>query len=121
MMIFVVADRFKVNPRYEEMCEERFLHRVRLVEGVPGFFKRERHHPIGDGWYTSITCWESRAHHDAWRRSPSSTTPHRDEPPAEMFADPAVREVAEVVQFSYSPLAFLDAMCKGTGGRGGVA
>lgn len=109
-MIFVVADRFKVNPGYEEMCEERFLHSVHLVEGVPGFFKWELHRPIGDGWYASITCWESRAHHDAWRRSQLSTTLHREEPPTGMFAAPPVREMAEVVQSSYSPLAFLDAL-----------
>jgi heme-degrading monooxygenase HmoA len=120
-MIFVVADRFKVNPGYEEMCEERFLHGVRMVEGVPGFFKWELHRPIGDGWYASITCWESRAHYDAWRRSQSSTMLRRDEPPAGMFAAPTVREVAEVVQSSYSPLAFLDAMRYGTGERDEVA
>ena len=64
-MMFVIANRRKVNAGYEDMFEELFRHQAHLVEGMPGFFKWELHRPLGDGWYVSITYWESRQHHDA--------------------------------------------------------
>jgi heme-degrading monooxygenase HmoA len=109
-MLFVIANRFKVNHGYEAMFEELFLHRAHLLESMPGFFKWELHRPIGDGWYASITYWESREHYDAWRRSEAFRTAHRDKPPEGMFAAATMLEMAEVVQSSHSPQAFLDAM-----------
>jgi heme-degrading monooxygenase HmoA len=76
---------------------------------MPGFFKWELHRPLADGWYASITYWESRAHHEAWRRSEAFRTAHRDKPPKDMFAAPDAPEMTEVVESSYSPQAFLEA------------
>jgi heme-degrading monooxygenase HmoA len=109
-MMFVIANRFKVNPGYEAMFEELFLHRAHLVEGMPGFYKWELQRPLGEGWYAGITYWESREHHDAWRSSETFKTANRDKPLEGMLAAPNVLEMAEVVQSSYSPRAFLDAM-----------
>jgi heme-degrading monooxygenase HmoA len=64
-MMFVVANRFKVNYGYEDMSEERFRQCTHLVEGTARFIKWELHRPIGDGWYASITYRECRAHHEA--------------------------------------------------------
>jgi heme-degrading monooxygenase HmoA len=36
MMLFVVVERFKVNPGYEEMCEERFLDALRCIPSEQG-------------------------------------------------------------------------------------
>jgi heme-degrading monooxygenase HmoA len=107
--MFAIANRCRVNPEYEAMFEELSLHRAHLIEGMPGFLKWELHRPLGDGWYASITYWESRAHHEAWRRSEAFMTAHRDKPPKDMFAVLGVLEMTEVVQSSYSPEAFLEA------------
>jgi heme-degrading monooxygenase HmoA len=120
-MMFVIANRFKVNPGYEAMFEELFLHRAHLVEGMPGFCKWELQRPLGDGWYASITYWESREHHDAWQRSEAFKTAHCDKPLEGMFAAPNALEMTEVVQSSYSPQAFLDAMGQALSESGGVA
>jgi heme-degrading monooxygenase HmoA len=110
IMMFVIVNRFKVNAGYEDMFEELSLHRAHLVECMPGFFKWELHRPLGDGWYASITYWESRQHHDVWQRSDAYKIAHHEKPPEGMFAAPNVLEMTEVVQSSYSPQAFLDAM-----------
>ena len=109
-MMFVVANRFKVNAGYEAMFEDLFLHRAHLVESLPGFFRWELHRPLGDGWYASITYWESREYHEAWQRSEAFQAAHEEKPPRGMFAAPNVLEMSEVVQSSYSPRAFLDAL-----------
>jgi heme-degrading monooxygenase HmoA len=108
--MFVIANRFKVNPGYEAAFEERFRRRVHLVERMPGFIKWELHRPVGDGWYASVTYWESRAHHEAWRQSDAFKTAHGDRPPEGMFAAPNRLEMAEVVQSSYPPPAFAEAL-----------
>jgi heme oxygenase (mycobilin-producing) len=120
-MMFVIANRFKVNPGYEAMFEELFLHRAHLVEGMRGFCKWELQRPLGDGWHASITYWESREHHDAWQRSEAFKTAHCDKPLEGMFAAPNALEMTEVVQSSYSPQAFLDAMGQALSESGGVA
>ena len=81
----------------------------------------ELHRPVGDGWYASITHWESRAHYDAWRRSQAWKRAPRDQALEGMFATPSELEMTEVVQSSYSPLAFLDAMGYAPGERDEVA
>jgi heme-degrading monooxygenase HmoA len=57
-MMFVVANRFKVNAGCEAMFEDLFLHGAHPVENMPGFFRWELHRPLGDGWYTSIIYWK---------------------------------------------------------------
>ena len=47
-MMFVIANRLKVNAGYEDMFEELFRHQAHLVEGMPGFFKWELYRPLGD-------------------------------------------------------------------------
>jgi heme oxygenase (mycobilin-producing) len=114
--MFVIANRFKVNPGYEAAFEERFQNRVHLVEGMPGFIKWELHRPVGDGWYASITCWESRQHHEAWRNSEAFQRAHRDTPPGGMFTQPNTLEMWEIVQSSYPPQAFIEALHQLHGG-----
>jgi heme-degrading monooxygenase HmoA len=109
-IMFVIANRFKVNPGYEGAFEQRFRHRAHLVEGMPGFVKWELHRPVGDGWYASVTYWESREHHEAWRRSEAFATAHRDTPPPGMFAAPNVLEMTEVALSSYPTQAFTEAL-----------
>ncbi len=112
--MFVIANRFKIKPGFEEAFEARFRNRAHLVESMPGFIKWELHRPIGEGYYASVTYWESRAHHDAWRESDAFRQAHQHSGAVEreMFAEPNVLEMKEVIQSSYPAEAFLENLRK---------
>lgn len=83
--MFVVMNRIPVNPDYAEQFEERFTHRAREVDQMPGFVRNQVLRPANpDDPYIVLTIWESKEDFEAWVNSDefqlghakSGTLPH---------------------------------------------
>ena len=59
--MITVANRIYVSPEYQDVFEERFRNRARLVDGMPGFISNQVLRPVNDNDpYIVFTLWESR-------------------------------------------------------------
>jgi heme-degrading monooxygenase HmoA len=110
--MIVTTNRIPVAAGHEADFEERFKHRVHLVDRAPGFIRNEVHRPKpkffdrdsgewrndpdAQGYYEIKTWWRSFDDFIAWTQSESFAEAHRNRPPKEMFAGPNMLEVHEV-------------------------
>jgi heme-degrading monooxygenase HmoA len=110
--VVVITNRIPVATGHEIDFEDRFKHRVHLVDRAPGFVRNEVHRPrpmrfdhetgawIEDpdaqGYYEVKTWWRSFEDFVAWTQSPAFAEAHRNTPPKEMFAGPSKLEVHEL-------------------------
>lgn len=104
--MIAVANRLYVQPEYAAALEEAFRRRSRLVDQMPGFVSNQVLRPINPGDpYVILTIWESRAHFEAWLRSPAFRQSHADLGgfPREAFSRPNQVEVHEIVMDTTRP------------------
>lgn len=110
--MIVTTNRIPVAAGHEIDFEDRFRHRVHLVDRSPGFIRNEVHRPrpmkfdretgewqddpAGQGYYEVKTWWRSFDDFVAWTRSEAFAEAHRNRAPKEMFAGPSKIEVHEV-------------------------
>ena len=110
--MIVTTNRIPVAAGHEIDFEDRFKHRVHLVDQSPGFIRNEvhrpnpmkfdhetgewKHDPDAQGYYEIKTWWHSFDDFVAWTKSDSFAEAHRYRPPKEMFAGPNVLEVHDV-------------------------
>ncbi|MFW6086904.1 MAG: antibiotic biosynthesis monooxygenase family protein [Myxococcota bacterium] len=110
--MIVVTNRIPVAEGHEADFEDRFKHRVHLVDQSPGFIRNEVHRPrpvkfdhesgtfVPDpeepGYYEIKTWWRSMDDFVAWTRSEAFAEAHGNRPPKEMFAGPSKLLVHEV-------------------------
>ena len=118
--MIVVTNRIPVARGHEIDFEDRFRHRVHLVDRHPGFVRNEVHRPRamkfdhetggwtddpdGQGYYEVKTWWRTFEDFVAWTQSPAFAEAHANRPPREMFAGPNVLEVHEIVTSTDLPL-----------------
>lgn len=104
--MITTANRIFVNPQYAEAFEENFRNRAKLVDKMPGFIRNLLLRPANPGDpYVVLTFWESRAHFEAWVRSPEFAQGHARSGtlPKEAFNAPNLLELHEVVLDSSQP------------------
>lgn len=110
--MIVVTNRIPVAEGHEADFEDRFKHRVHLVDRAPGFIRNEVHRPrpmrfdhetgtfVPDpdeqGAYEIKTWWRSMDDFVAWTRSEAFAEAHNKRPPKEMFAGPSKLVIHEV-------------------------
>jgi heme-degrading monooxygenase HmoA len=110
--MIVVTNRIPIAAGHEINFEDRFRHRVHLVDQAPGFIRNEVHRPRPmkfdhetgfwhddtqtQGYYEVKTWWRSFDDFVAWTESPAFAEAHRNRPPKDMFAGPSMLEVHEV-------------------------
>lgn len=110
--MIVTTNRIPVAAGHEIDFEDRFKHRVHLVDRALGFIRNEVHRPRpmsfnhesgewrddpdAQGYYEIKTWWRSFEDFIAWTNSEAFAEAHRNRPPKEMFAGPNVLEVHEV-------------------------
>ena len=110
--MIVVTNRIPIASGHEIDFEDRFRHRVHLVDQAPGFIRNEVHRPRPmkfdhetatwrddtdtQGYYEVKTWWRSFDDFVAWTESPAFAEAHRNRPPKEMFAGPSMLELHEV-------------------------
>ena len=110
--MIVVTNRIPVAAGHEIDFEDRFKHRVHLVDRAPGFVRNEVHRPRPmkfdhasggfvpnaevQGYYEVKTWWRTLEDFVAWTRSPAFAEAHSNKAPKEMFAGPNVLEIHEV-------------------------
>lgn len=98
--MFIVMNRFPVNPDYAGQFETRIANRPRLVEQQPGFIRVQLLRPDRpDLPYIVLTMWETRADFEAWVNSPDFTAGHAGSRTlgGEVFTGPNQVEAFEVV------------------------
>lgn len=96
--MIVVANRIYVTSGREAEFEERFRGRAHLVDGAPGFIRNEVLRPRTEGApYVVMTHWADEASFRAWAESPSFREAHRNRPASDLFAQPNVFEMHEVL------------------------
>ena len=106
--MIVVSNRIPVAAGHEGAFEERFRGRAGLVERHPGFVRMEILRPRavemhgkslgGSPYYAVLTYWKTEADFVRWTESDDFRQAHANRPPKEMFADPNVFEMHEVIQ-----------------------
>ncbi|MFC1464206.1 MAG: antibiotic biosynthesis monooxygenase family protein [Candidatus Brachytrichaceae bacterium NZ_4S206] len=104
--MITTANRIFVNPQYAEAFEENFRNRAKLVDKMPGFIRNLLLRPANPGDpYIVLTFWESRAHFEAWVRSPEFVQGHARSGtlPKDVFTAPNQLELHEVVLDSSQP------------------
>ena len=75
--MFVVMNRFPVNPEYAEQFEARLRNRPRQVDQEQGFIQVQLLRPSQpDGAYIVLTVWESKAAFEAWANAGTFTEQH---------------------------------------------
>lgn len=110
--MIVVTNRIPVTHGHEADFEDRFKHRVHLVDQAPGFVRNEVHRPRPmkidrntgtwspddekQGYYEIKTWWRSFDDFAAWTKSPAFAEAHSNRPPKEMFAGPNELTVHEI-------------------------
>jgi heme-degrading monooxygenase HmoA len=98
--MFVVMNRIPVNPEYNNQFEERFTHRAREVDKMPGFVRNQVLRPGNpEDPYVILTVWESRADFDAWVNSEAFQKGHAKSGtlPREAFSGHSKLETFEVI------------------------
>jgi heme-degrading monooxygenase HmoA len=98
--MFVVMNRIPVNPEYNNQFEERFTHRAREVDKMPGFERNQVLRPGNpEDPYVILTVWESRADFDAWVNSEAFQKGHAKSGtlPREAFSGHSKLETFEVI------------------------
>jgi heme-degrading monooxygenase HmoA len=104
--MITTSNRIFVNPQYEAQFEDNFRNRAGLVDKMPGFIRNILLRPVNPGDpYIVLTMWESRAHFDAWVRSPEFMQGHArsDSLPKEAYGAPNQLELHEVILDSSEP------------------
>jgi len=110
--MIVVTNRIPVARGHEIDFEDRFKHRVHLVDRAPGFIRNEVHRPrpmrldhgTGNwspddekqGYYEVKTWWHTFDDFVAWTQSEAFAEAHRNRAPKEMFAGPNELTIHEV-------------------------
>jgi len=75
--MFVVMNRFPVNPDYAEQFETRIRNRPRHVEQQPGFIRVQLLRPSRpEEPYIVLTFWESKADFETWVKADTFTEKH---------------------------------------------
>jgi heme-degrading monooxygenase HmoA len=104
--MITTANRIFVNPQYADAFEDNFRNRAGLVDRMPGFIRNLLLRPVNHGDpYVVLTLWESRAHFEAWVRSPEFVQGHARSGtlPKDVFTAPNQLELHEVVLDSAQP------------------
>jgi heme oxygenase (mycobilin-producing) len=112
MSCIVVTNRIPVADGHELDFEDRFKHRVHLVDRAPGFIRNEVHRPrpkrfdhetgkfvddpTREGFYEVKTWWRDMESFEAWTKSDAFREAHKNRPPKDMFRGPSMLEVHEV-------------------------
>lgn len=103
--MFVVMNRFPVNPAYADKFETRIRNRPRQVERQPGFIRVQLLRPGGpEEPYVVLTFWESKADFEAWVKADAFTEKHagRRTLSPEVFRGPNKVETFTVILDSLS-------------------
>lgn len=75
--MFVVMNRFPVNPDYAGQFETRIANRPRQVEQQPGFIRAQLLRPVQPGLpYIVLTMWQTQADFEAWVSAPDFAARH---------------------------------------------
>ena len=102
--MFVVMNRFPVNPEYAEQFEARLRNRPRQVDQQQGFIQAQLLRPgQPDGVYIVLTVWESKAAFEAWVKADTFTEKHagRRVLPPDVFRGPNQVEKFEIILDSH--------------------
>ena len=95
--MYVVMNRFSLNPGHHEAFETRWRERESNLKGVPGFL-RFRLMRLDETHYTSYVEWASQAEFMAWTTSDAFRKSHaRGGLPEGMLAGPNRLERWEVI------------------------
>lgn len=89
--MFVVMNRFFVDPAYAEQFETRVKNRPQRVDDRPGFVNIQILKPAQpEAPFIVTTWWESQAHFEAWVNNQEFTEKHagRRTLPPEAFTQP---------------------------------
>ncbi len=98
--MFIVMNRFFVNPEYAEQFETRIRNRPQQVDSQPGFLQAQLLRPDQAGVpYIVLTVWESKAAFEAWVKADTFTEKHagRRTLAAEVFLGPNQVETFSVI------------------------
>ena len=93
--MFVVMNRFPVNPDHAEQFETRIKNRPQLVDKQKGFVQAQLLRPTQPGDpYIVLTVWASQADFEAWVNDSSFTEKHagRRTLTGEVFTGPNIVE-----------------------------
>ena len=75
--MFIVMNRFPVNPDYAGQFERRIANRPRQVEQQPGFIRAQLLRPDQPNLpYIVLTVWQTRADFEAWVKTPDFMARH---------------------------------------------
>jgi heme-degrading monooxygenase HmoA len=75
--MFIVMNRFFVNPDYVEQFETRIRNRPQQVDSQPGFVRAQLLRPDQSGApHIVLTVWESKAAFEAWVKADTFTETH---------------------------------------------
>jgi len=103
--VFVVMNRFPVNPEYAEQFETRIRNRPQRVDQQPGFIRAQLLRPSQpDDPYIVLTVWASKANFETWIKADSFTEKHagRRTLSPEVFRGPNKVESFEIILDSHS-------------------
>ena len=102
--MFVVMNRFLVNPDYAEQFEARIRNRPGQVDQQPGFIRAQLLRPDQPGEpYIVLTMWESKAEFEAWVKADRFAERHagRRTLAPEVFLGPNQVETFDVILDTY--------------------
>jgi len=95
--MYVVMNRFTLNPGHHEAFEDRWRNRESHLKGVPGFI-RFRLLRLDETHYSSYVEWTSEAHFVDWTQSEAFRAAHaRASLPEGTLAGPNQLERWEVI------------------------
>ena len=94
--MYVVMNRFTLNPGYGEAFEDRWRERESNLKQVPGFLLF-RLLKLSDTHYSSYAEWESEEDFTAWTQSEAFRQSHSKASPEGMFTGPPKLECWHVV------------------------
>ena len=103
--MFVVMNRFPVNPDCAEQFEIRIRNRPGRVEKQPGFIRVQLLRPAApDLPYIVATFWESQADFEAWVKADSFTEKHagRRTLSSDVFRGPNKVEAFDLILDTFS-------------------
>ena len=105
--MFVVMNRFPVNPAYAGQFEARIRQRPRQVEQQPGFIRVQLLRPDRpEEPYIVLTFWESKTDFETWVKADTFTEKHagRRTLSPEVFRGPNKVERFDVILDSLSAI-----------------
>lgn len=94
--MYVVMNRFTINPGKNAAFEERWRGRKSYLDQTPGFIKF-RLLKLDDTHYSSYAEWETQASFEDWTQSESFRKAHAQGAPEGVMAGPPQLERWEVV------------------------